>query len=318
VYRSGDARKTMPEAVQNATEQLEQQSRAMGQGVEALRNSVGHRLGLTPQSARPLVIANAGDKLVDVGMAFRDGGVELRDPTDSEYRDLKVRIFNATGSMATDGNMIVKGDALAGKFRGNLGGVNDGYAGYGQWHGGVSGDGAATQVDAGYILSGGNMKANGNINAGISIAAALNVFDGVGNLRTQSERALKDHHGDLDPAVVDRFRTGRFSFKTDSGVGLPVPTSEWVPLDPEDPDSQLVERPALDWVPDESVHVGLYVDEMDEADPDLVRRGADGHRTFEDRGVVAYLVSAVQDLRARVAELEAQLAGSTSSDDQPE
>jgi len=106
-----------------------------------------------------------------------------------------------------------------------------------------------------------------------------------------SERELKYEESVIDGAeaveVIDRLVAARFRWKTPDSV---VP---W-------------------W--DAEVHAGVYVNELAAAAPETVRTRDDGVRSYEDRGLMAYLVAAlahrgreVDMLRSQLADLSARL-----------
>lgn len=58
---------------------------------------------------------------------------------------------------------------------------------------------------------------------------------------------------------------------------------------------------------DPDLHASVYVDEVAEVAPELIHTRDDGTRSYDDRGLTAYLISAVQTLADQVATLTARL-----------
>lgn len=304
VARSEDKPRTIHERVIDATSRLDEVNRALGRGSEALRNSAGHILNLNPDSAAPLLVPQQ----TDTGLKFTDGRLEITDATGSELRDLRVRrliggdvalLLDTSTAYITDddadgfralqaGDVFAHGNVLVdGRVRGNVGAPGDGYSTYGTHFGNVASGGAATTIEGGNHL--GNTATFTNSIGATTLVYGGRVEDVQGNVRVAPacERRLKNHVRDLDDplAVVEKWRPA---------------VSTWA-------DDTIREQRGGD------PFAAVYVDEVADTAPEAVYDRGDGTRTTDDRGLLAYLTGAIQQLAAdnraltaRVMELEAQ------------
>ncbi len=223
VARSEDKPRTVTDRIDNAARRLDELARAQANGSPTLYNEAGHLLTLDAQSATPFLVP----RNTDSALRFNNGRLEVTDPTGGDLRDITARRFISDdvsfevrggtayiagptgvgwrtlqtgtayihGTLYTDndfrpgGTTYSAGDINAPKFRGNLGGPNDGYTTYGNHQGDVGG---GQTVGASVLVYGGRVE------------------DAQGNVRVAPacERRLKHHVRDLhDPlSVVERWR----------------------------------------------------------------------------------------------------------------
>lgn len=112
VDRSRDAPRTSNERVDQATKDLEQLKKDVAKGADALRNDPGHILQLNPNSRTPQLVATQdGSTSIDSSLVFRDGRLEVCDPTGDEARDLSARGLTAEGDLTAQA-FYVTGNAI--------------------------------------------------------------------------------------------------------------------------------------------------------------------------------------------------------------
>lgn len=103
--------RTVVERTEDATRRLEQQRVAQERGAQAVRNRSGAVLLLDPASPTPLLQAQVDANTVapDAALRFGNSSLEVRDPTDSGYRDLGVRGIDARGTVHSTGAVTAVG-----------------------------------------------------------------------------------------------------------------------------------------------------------------------------------------------------------------
>jgi hypothetical protein len=110
MYRSVDARRSLPETITRQARMLGDQTRAQGRGAPALRSAAGHVVELVADSQAPLLLPRlAGGTALDVGLRFDNGGVAVTDGAGGDTRDWSVRNHHATGTSTVDGASTVNG-----------------------------------------------------------------------------------------------------------------------------------------------------------------------------------------------------------------
>lgn len=263
-------------------------ARAQGRGSTALRDAAGNVLQMNAAAPYPLLRPQG----VDGSVAFAyDGTVKIVSPDTQEDRDMTVRDVQSSGRVegAFVGSPRVEADSmgtnLIGAGRGEFGSVVSGSFAAGRVF--IDDAGVTTPgVNAGGVIGCQTVECRGLVTA--NDMGTNHIGAGVGNfgdlsyyrlVPPPSERRLKDHVEDITNGlhVIRQLSPARYRWRQEAGP-----------------------------VADDLLHAGVYVDELDEHAPEVVwhPEGAVG-RTYEDRGLVAYLVAAVQELAERVGALEA-------------
>lgn len=153
VGRVSDTPRGLNERVKAVTDRLEVLSRAIARPSPTLRNDAGHALNLNLASSLPMLVPTAtGDddtsSTIDSALRFHDGGLWVRDPTDTQDRDMNARAVGASGNLVAQGDVNVAGHAYS------------------------SGSTVFGNSVASWFHS------TGNINADVSIGAGLNIIAG--------------------------------------------------------------------------------------------------------------------------------------------
>ena len=272
VARSTDAPRTSGERIDDANQRLADLHRRVSRGSPALRSTAGV-MRLTGVPTRPTLNPDA----VDSTAVFTDGGVEIRDTGGGGWRDLAARGISGTniettGSIGSGLNVVAEQDLIAQRsVVVNNGGIN---------------------------VATGGISANGSIGSSNNLAAANNVFDRLGNVRTPgSEPAVKTDVEPIEPAEA-----------LSALAGLPYSTyryiGDWTAADPATGELRRFAGPML---PDLADHPLLRT---------AVRRSSDDTPDgYDQQTLVGILAAAMPAVRAeldrlcsRISELEARLA----------
>lgn len=266
VLRSGAVSPTLKGELESGRREREELAREQGRGAPALRGN-GEVIEVKSSSGRPVL----SPKGVASALYFdQDGAAIVND--EGAPLDLAVRNLRVTGQITADG------DIWAGSIRagGNLSaaGVISKDGGYSI---GITPQGDPVMWsptdDVAWTAYNGDMYCTnpGNTQSRRVFGSAY-----------PSERALKDHVGELENAVevVDQWHPARFTWK-----------------------------PGGYYADDGREHAGVYVDELADSAPVLVEgTDARGNRMPDQRAMLAYLTAALQRRGREVDELVGQVA----------
>lgn len=318
VRRSSDAPRGLGR-VKGTEDALDETNRAVARGSTSLRNNVGHRLLLDPASPTPLVTPTLSDsQSVDSALKFRDGGLEVRDPTDSESRDFSAR------SMRTDGIRVSNNAIFSLTSDGAVRFSPDGAFEVANQSGTEFRGVRTSRLHANDILANNEIRAVGGIRAegGLSCgtrAAAPNwsssIFDGaitwsgpptVGALMVRNY-AGTEYRGIFASNFVTATPSWRRLKMRSSTLDDYLGKSPGALIDDLHLDDAWTYDPAqVPTLADGTVHIGPALDEV----PDKLRDPlpeTDGHHdlaSWNTRDMLVVALAELQRLRRRVAELE--------------
>lgn len=319
VARASDAT-TIHARVTQADQRQAELTRAVGRGGQALRDTENNVLIMAPGSSVPSLQSTDHD----VGLTFRNGVLAITDASTEGFRTL-----NAGGGHY-ESNVGCEGQMTAGTMGTNVLGVGTANCGK------IAIPGTAIAIDGGGMNAGPHIFADhftingtavgadsGGMNAGPNVSAGQVSCGGTAFSATVSCSGL----GTFNDVGSNHIGVGTCNAGNLSYVALVPPPSERglkTDVDPIAHGLDVVNRldpiryrytdpPTvggdIEHEPDNPLRAGVFVDEIAEHAPELVIEhqnadGPTGHRTYDDRGLTAYLVSAVQELSDKVDALQ--------------
>lgn len=285
VLRSSDQPTTVPDSVAANRAAVEELARRQGRGAAALRNSAGHVIDLDTGSQVPMLAPKVtnpdGSDRPMTGMSFTDTGIQVVTAAGGSG-SVTAGAVSANGSVTANGDVSAGGNVTAGgagSFPGGLG-SNNGAGINGQLN--LTGNLAmgffeifCGTIHAQALQCGDVGGANGNW-AGNQTAPRFVATVGFFGPGAPSERQLKEETGQLnDPLeTIRKLRPAVWKWRNPERFGLENATETVLGGE----------------------HVGIYVDELADADPRAVRTNPEGDVGYEDRALMAYLVGAAQQL----------------------